>query len=56
MQEKHRTLCYEYKNAISLEEADVWYVTIHCWWYSYGVVNEAKPQELENWFGFWHFV
>jgi len=56
MQKKHRTLCYEYKNAISLEEADVWYVTIHCWWYSYGVVNEAKPQELENWFGFWHFV
>jgi hypothetical protein len=28
LREKHRTLCYEYKNAISLEEADVQYVAI----------------------------
>jgi len=25
---KHKTLCYEYKNAIFLEEANVWYATI----------------------------
>jgi hypothetical protein len=55
LQNKHRTLCYEYKNAISLEEIDVWYATIHCLLYSLGVANEARFQELENWFNFWHF-
>jgi hypothetical protein len=25
---KHKTLCYEYKNVISLKKADVWYVAI----------------------------
>jgi hypothetical protein len=28
-----KTLCYEYKNATSLEEANARYVTIHYWWY-----------------------
>ncbi len=28
LREKHRTLCYEYKNAISLEEAGAQYVAI----------------------------
>jgi hypothetical protein len=31
LQDKHKTLCYEYKNAISLKEVDVWYVII-CYW------------------------
>jgi hypothetical protein len=48
-------LCYEYKNAISLEETDAQYVAICYWWYSLGVVDEARLQELENWFNFWHF-
>jgi len=29
LRDKHRTLCYEYKNAIFLEEANVQYVVIH---------------------------
>lgn len=37
MCEQHKTLCYEYKNATSLEEANVCYVIIYCWWYSLGV-------------------
>ncbi len=39
---KIKTLCYEYKNAIFLEEADVRCVIIQCWWYSSGVVDEAR--------------
>jgi hypothetical protein len=41
LREKHRTLCYEYKNAISLEEVNVWCTIIHCWWYSSDVDDEA---------------
>jgi hypothetical protein len=48
LQEKHRTLCYEYKNAIFLEEVNVQYATIYCWWYSSSATNEARLQELEN--------
>jgi hypothetical protein len=29
LRDKHRTLCYEYKNAIFLEEVDVQYAVIH---------------------------
>jgi hypothetical protein len=46
--EQHKTLCYECKNATSLEEVDVWYATILCHSYSLGVVDEVGLQELEN--------
>jgi hypothetical protein len=46
MQEQHKTLCYEYKNATSLEEANACYATICCWWYSLGVVDAIW---LEEW-------
>jgi hypothetical protein len=49
---KHRSLCYEYKSAISLEEANVRYATIHYWWYSSWTSNEVGLQELENWLNF----
>jgi hypothetical protein len=45
---KKGTLCYECKNAISLEEANAWYATIQCWWYYSGSTNEVGLQELEN--------
>jgi hypothetical protein len=44
LRKKHKTLCYEYKSAISLEEVDVWYVAICYWWDSLGVVNEIGLQ------------
>jgi hypothetical protein len=52
---KNRKLCYEYKNAISLEEVDVRYVTIQCWWYFSRAIDETGFQDLENWFSFFHF-
>jgi hypothetical protein len=53
---KHKTLYYEYRNAIFLEEVDVWYATIHYWWYSLGVVDEVGLQKLENWLNFGTFM
>jgi len=50
------TLCYEYKNVISLEEIDVQYVVIRCWWYSSMTTNEARLQLLENWLNFSIFM
>ncbi len=55
LQVRHKALCFEYKNATSLEEADVRYVTIWSWWYSLGAVAESAIHKLNNWFGFWHF-
>jgi hypothetical protein len=37
-----------------LEEVDVLYATIHCWWYSSRAVDEAQLPKLENWFSFWY--
>jgi hypothetical protein len=48
LHEWHKTLCYECKNATSLEEVDVWYATIRCCLYSLGIVDEVGLQELEN--------
>jgi hypothetical protein len=42
MRELHRTLCFEYKNAISLEEENAQYAVIRCWWYSLGATHEVE--------------
>jgi hypothetical protein len=47
-----KTLCYDYKNAMSLEEIDLWYATTQFWWYSSGVASEGAIYELNNWLGF----
>jgi hypothetical protein len=49
------TLCYEYNYATLLEEVDVCYVTICCWWYSLKVVDVIGFHKLENWLSFLHF-
>ncbi len=55
MCEQHTTLCYEYKNATFLEEIDICFVVIRCWWSSSKVADVLGLQELENRFNFWHF-
>ncbi len=35
-QDQDKTFCYDYKKAKSLEGANVYYVAIHSWWYSFG--------------------
>jgi hypothetical protein len=54
--QKKRTLCYEYKNAISLEKANVQYATIRYWWYSSSVIDETGLQKLENWLSLGTFM
>jgi hypothetical protein len=41
-----------YNNATLLEEANAWFATIQCWWYSFAATHEVGLQELENWFIF----
>jgi len=54
-EKKHKIVCYEYQNAISLGEVDVQYAIIHCWWYSSDATDELGVYELDNWLNFWHF-
>ncbi len=53
--DQQKTLCYEYKKATSLEEANIQYATIRSWWYSFGAANKGDIHELNNWCGFWYF-
>jgi hypothetical protein len=53
MWEQHVTLCYEYKNANSLEESNVHSIVIHSWWYSLGATNVLGFKSW-NWLSFWH--
>ncbi len=46
--DQHKTLCFEYKKATSLEEVDLQYATIWSWCYSFRVVNEGAIQEFNN--------
>jgi hypothetical protein len=48
MQKQHKALCYEYKNATSLEEVVARYAAICSWWYSSRLANVIGLQELEN--------
>ncbi len=54
-QDRHKTFCYDYKKAKSLEGVDVYYATIHFWWYSFGADADGVIHELNNWLSFWHF-
>ncbi len=54
MRELHRTLCYKYKNATSLEEKNVQYAPIQCWWYSLGATHEVglfESYKIDSFFG-----
>jgi hypothetical protein len=47
-QDWHKTFCYDYKKAKSLEEANIYYVIICFWWYSFGAVADGAIHELNN--------
>jgi hypothetical protein len=53
--DQHKTLCYKYKKAMSLEEVDIQYATIWSWCYLLGIVNEGTIHGFNNWVSFWHF-
>ena len=55
LQEQHRVLCKQYKNASSMEDAEVWYFAIKAWWLSVRATTTEGLHRLELWLSFWHF-
>ena len=55
LQEQHRHLCKQYKNANSLEEAKTKYLAIRSWWLSSGATTDEGLVRLDLWLAFWHF-
>lgn len=54
-QDRHKDFCYDYNKIKSLEEANVYYVAIYSWWYSFGAIADGAIHELNNYLRFWHF-
>jgi len=38
LQDEHRALCHQYKNATSFRDANNHYALIHSWWLSFGAI------------------
>ncbi len=55
LQDQHRMLCKQYKNARTLAEAESRYLAIRAWWLSEGTTSEDGLSRLELWLAFWHF-
>ena len=55
LQDQHRQLCKQYKNAKSMAEAETKYLAIRAWWLSSGAASEEGLPRLELWLAFWHF-
>jgi hypothetical protein len=48
LQDEHKVLCHQYKNATSLGDVESHYALICCWWLSYGAASKASVHELNN--------
>jgi len=48
-QQQHNTLCKQYKDAKTMEEAETRYLAIRSWWLSSGATNEDALHHLEHW-------
>ena len=55
LQDQHRHLCLQYRNAISMDEAETRYLAIRAWWSSSEATSEIGLKHLELWLAFWHF-
>jgi hypothetical protein len=47
--DQHKTLYYDYKKAMSLEEVNLQYATIRLWWYSSRATSKGTIHKLNNW-------
>jgi len=47
LQDQHKTFYFNYKNAKSLEEANLHHTTIRSCWYSSGATNEEGQSMVE---------
>ena len=55
LEDKHRHSCLQYRNTISMDEAETWYLAIRAWWSSSEATSEIGLKHLELWLAFWHF-
>ena len=55
LQDQHRHLCLQYRNAISMDEVETRYLAIRAWWSSSEATSEIGLKHLELWLAFWHF-
>ena len=55
LQHQHITLCKQYKDSKSMDQAEVRYLAIRSWWLSSGAVVEEALHHLDHWLAFWHF-
>lgn len=55
LQDQHRLLCKQYKNATSTQQSEERYLAIRAWWLSSGAMTEEGLRRLELWLSFWHF-
>jgi hypothetical protein len=55
LQDQHRLLCKQYKNATSPDESETRYRAIRAWWLSSGATTIEGLNRLELWLAFWHF-
>jgi hypothetical protein len=55
LQDQHRHLCLQYRNASSMQEAETRYLAIKAWWVSSNCTSEDGLKHLQLWLAFWHF-
>ena len=55
LQDQHRHLCLQYRNVISMNEAETRYLAIRAWWSLSEATSEIGLKHLELWLAFWHF-
>ena len=55
LQQQHITLCKQYKDLESMDQAEVRYFAIRSWWLSSGAAVEEALHHLDHWLAFWHF-
>jgi hypothetical protein len=55
LQDQHRLLCKQYKNATSPTKSETCYLAIKSWWLSSKATTTQGLSWLELWLAFWHF-
>jgi hypothetical protein len=55
LQDQHRLLYKQYKNATSVAESETRYLATRTWWQSSGATTIQGLSRLELWLAFWHF-
>ena len=55
LQDQHKHLCLQYRNAQSMDEAEARYLAIKARWMSSNCTSDDCFRHLDLWLAFWHF-